>query len=62
MSSTQTHRYDESIIRFPHLIKHNKDIFSNIKFNDNVTIISGVFQSIHRNEKSKSRFPQLNNQ
>jgi len=35
-------KYDKSIIRFPHLIKRNFKIFSNIKFRDNLTSTSGV--------------------
>jgi len=42
MSSTQTHRHDKSIIRFPHLIKRNLEIFSNNKFKGNLTSIKRV--------------------
>ena len=44
--STQTHRYNKSITRFPHLMNHNFDISSNINFKYNLTSISGVLPRI----------------
>ena len=44
--STQTHRYNKSITRFPHLMNHNFDISSNINFKYNLRSIGVVFPRI----------------